>query len=78
MVYATSGYVFSKYSFPNPNNGERYDLSRDELVTLLDNAYNSGWAHARELYDESMHSVTTTALYEDKDDNTKWKEVWIK
>lgn len=71
MVYATSGYVFSKYSFPNPNNGERYDLSRDELVMLLDNAYNSGWAHARELYDESCHSITTTASYE-------WKEVETK
>ena len=73
-----NNYVFSKYSFPNPNNGERYDLSRDELVALLDNAYNNGWAHARELYDESMHSVTTAASFENIDDNTKWKEVWIK
>ena len=71
MVYATSGYVFSKYSFPNPNNGERYDLSRDELVKLLDNAYNNGWAHAKELYDESCRSITATASYE-------WKEVETK
>jgi len=73
-----SNYVFSKYTFPNPNNGDRYDLSQDELVKLLDNAYNSGWAHAKELYDESNRSVTTAASYENKDDNTRWKEVWIK
>ncbi len=70
--------VFTKYSFPNPNNGDRYDLSRDELVKLLDNAYNSGWAYAKELYDESNHSVTTAASYENQDDNTRWKEVWTK
>ena len=66
-----SNYVFSKYSFPNPNNGERYDLSRDELVKLLDNAYNNGWAHAKELYDESYRSITTTASYELKEVETK-------
>ena len=63
--------IFTKYSFPNPNNGDRYDLSRDELIKLLDDAYNSGWAHARELYN-------TAVTYENQDDNTKWKEVWIK
>ena len=31
--------VISRYSFPLPNNGERYDLSQDELVVLLDAAY---------------------------------------
>lgn len=70
--------VISKYSFPLPNNGDRYDLSQNELVELLDNAYNSGWAHARELYDESMNSITISASYENKDDNTRWKETWIK
>ena len=78
MAYATSGYVFSKYSFPHPNNGDRYDLSRDELVNLLDDAYNNGWAHARELYDSSMTSTAASATYENQDDNTRWKEVWIK
>lgn len=78
MTCATSGYVFSKYNFPNPNNGDRYDLSMDELVKLLDNAYNCGWAHAKELYDSSKTCVTTAASYENQDDNTKWKEVRIK
>ena len=73
-----NNYIFSKYTFPNPNNGDRYDLSQDELVKLLDNAYNNGWSHAKELYDESNRSFTTAASYEDIDDNTRWKEVWIK
>ena len=50
----------------------------DELVKLLDNAYNCGWAHAKELYDSSKTCVTTAASYENKDGNTKWKEVRIK
>ena len=71
--------VFAKYSFPNPNNGDRYDLSQDELVQLLDKVYQAGWDHAREIYDPAMQPIlTTAATYEDIDDNTKWKEVWIK
>ena len=71
--------VISKYSFPLPNNGNRYDLSQDELVQLLDKAYQAGWDHAREVYDPTMQPIlTTSATYEDIDDNTKWKEVWIK
>ena len=70
-----ANYVFSKYSFPLPNNGDRYNFSEDELIKLLDSAYDKGYQHGR----ESMNiGVTTTASYEDKDDNTKWKEVWIK
>ena len=72
--------VFTKYSFPNPNNGDRYNLSQDELVQLLDKTYQAGWDHAREVFDPALQPiVTTSASYvEDKDDNTKWKEVWIK
>ena len=71
--------VISKYSFPLPNNGDRYDLSQDELVQLLDKTYQAGWDHAREIYDPAMQPIlTTSATYEDIDDNTKWKEVWIK
>ena len=71
--------VITKYSFPNPNNGDRYDLSQDELVQLLDKVYQTGWDHAREIYDPALQPiVTTSASYEDKDDNIKWKEVWIK
>lgn len=71
--------VFTKYSFPNPNNGDRYDLSQDELVQLLDKVYQAGWDHAREIYDPAMQPIlTTSATYENIDDNTKWKEVQIK
>ena len=71
--------VFTKYSFPNPNNGDRYDLSQDELVQLLDKVYQAGWDHAREMYDPALQPiVTVSASFEDRDDNTKWKEVWIK
>ena len=69
--------VISKYSFPLPNNGNRYDLSQDELVQLLDKVYQAGWDHAREIYDPALQPiVTTSATY--IDNNTKWKEVQIK
>ena len=68
--------VFTKYSFPNPNNGDRYDLSQDELVQLLDKVYQAGWDHARETFDPALQPIlTTSATY---DNNTKWKEVRIK
>ena len=53
--------VFVKYNFPLPNNGERYDLSQDELVKLLEDAYQKGWDHAREIYDPKMHTTTTAS-----------------
>ena len=70
--------IISKYSFPLPNNGDRYDLSKNELVELLDNAYNCGFEHARDAYDPSRQGTVTWASSEDIDDNNKWKEVWIK
>ncbi len=71
--------VIYKYGFPNPNNGDRYDLSQEELVKLLDAAYNNGWFQARQAYDPKLQPITTvSAQLEDRDDNTKWKEVWIK
>ena len=71
--------VFTKYSFPNPNNGDRYDLSQDELVQLLDKVYQAGWDYAREAFDPALQSIVTiSASFEDRDDNTKWTEVWIK
>ena len=30
------------YDFPLPNNGDRYDLSKEELIQLLQNAYENG------------------------------------
>ena len=70
--------VFDKYKFPLPNNGERYDLSMEELVKLLDETYDKGFEDARNTFDPSRQSTITWASSEDVDDNTKWKEVWIK
>lgn len=70
--------VFTKYNFPLPNNGDRYDLSQNELVELLDNAYNCGFKYARDIYDSSRQGTITWASSEDIDDNTKWKEMWMK
>ena len=71
--------VITKYSFPNPNNGDRYDFSQEELVQLLDKVYQTGWDQAREIYDPSKQPVVTAASsYEDIDDNTRWYKEWIK
>ena len=59
--------VISKYSFPLPNHGDRYDLSQNELVELLDNAYNCGFEHARDAYDPSRQGTVTWASSEDID-----------
>jgi len=68
--------VFTKYSFPLPNNGERYDFSQEELVELLDKVYDCGFQHGKEIATPPV--VTTAATYENQDDNSRWKEVWIK
>lgn len=70
--------VMSLYEYPLPNNGDRYDLSKEELVKLLDNAYNCGFEHARDIYDPTRQGITTWASSEDMDDPTKWKEIWTK
>lgn len=70
--------VQTKYDFPLPNKGERYDLSQEELVQILDHVYDCGFANARDIYDPARQGVVTWASTEDVDDNTKWKEVWIK
>lgn len=68
--------IMTLYEFPNPNNGDRYDLSQDELVQLLDKVYQVGWDHAREVYDPALQPiVTASASFEN---GTKWKEVRIK
>ena len=64
--------VISRYTFPLPNNGMRYDLSQDELVELLDKAYNCGFEYARDIYDPARKGVITWAS---SDNNTEWKEV---
>ena len=75
----TVEYMFPLYNFPNPNDGENYNLTKEELVQLLDKAYSNGYEHAREVFDPALQPVVTTAAtYENADDNTRWKEIWIK
>ena len=52
--------VFTKYKFPLPNNGDRYDLSTKDLVEILDKVYDNGFEHARDLYDPSRQPTTTS------------------
>jgi len=68
--------VFCKYTFPNPNDGENYKFTPKELVELLDKVYDDGFKHGKEI--ATPCEVTVATSYEDKDDNTRWKEVWIK
>ena len=68
--------VMTLYEFPLPNNGDRYDLSQEELDALLYKAYMNGYQWGREVATPTV--VTTASSLEDIDDNTKWKEVWIK
>lgn len=51
--------MFTKYDFPLPNNGERYDLSEEELVKLLDHVYECGFEHARDRYDPARQGILT-------------------
>lgn len=66
------------YEYPLPNKRGRYNLSEKELRELLQKAYDNGFEHARDIYDPSRQGVVTWASTEDVNDNTKWKEVWIK
>ena len=74
-------YIQSMFDFPLPNNGDRYDLSQEELVTLLQKAYDNGWNYARQAYDKSY---VKTEVYPSKEDwdrpltmsNDEWKSDW--
>lgn len=43
------------FSYPLPNNGDRYDLSKEELRELLQKAYDSGFKVGK-----SNEGITTT------------------
>jgi len=64
--------VQTKYDFPLPNDGDRYNLSQDELVKILDHAYECGFENARDAYDPSRQGILTWASNEDIDDPNKW------
>lgn len=69
--------VFTKYDFPLPNDGERYNLSKEELVKILDHVYECGFEHARDRYDPARQGVISVATYEDIDDPNKWYTVHL-
>lgn len=64
--------VISKYTFPLPNNGEKYDLSQNELVELLDKAYDCGFEYARDIYDPKRQGTISWAS---SDGTTGWKTI---
>ena len=68
--------IQSLYEYPLPNNGERYDLSQEELLDLLQKAYDNGWHYgygaAQVKYDKNM---TTWASSEPKNKN-EWVSDW--
>ena len=68
--------VFCKYSFPNPNDGDNYKFTPKELVELLDKVYDSGFQYGKEIATPPV--ITVAATYENQDDSTRWKEMWIK
>ena len=66
------------YDFPLPNNGERYDLSQEELHKILEHVYNCGFENARNAYDPSRQGKLTYASSEDWDtpltmSNDQWR-----
>lgn len=62
---------FVRYDFPLPNNGDRYDLSQDELVKLLDSAYDRGYAHGVE---STIKPETITATLPVGDPDHLWNK----
>lgn len=55
--------IVGLFSYPNPNNKDRYDLSEEELVALLQKAYDNGFQHAKEIYDNNNIQITTSATW---------------
>ena len=53
--------IMTLYEYPLPNNGERYDLSQDELSDLLYKAYRSGFNHAKDVYDKTNVKIETAS-----------------
>jgi len=69
--------VFTRYDFPLPNDVERYNLSQEELVKILDHVYECGFEHARDRYDPARQGIISVAAYEDIDDPNKWYTVHL-
>jgi len=46
--------LVAKYDIPLPNNGDKYSLTQDELIKLLNRVYELGYEDAR---NASSHTV---------------------
>lgn len=67
-------YVFGKYDFPLPNDGDKYNLTEQELVTILDHVYDCGYEHGKQA---ATPIKTTASAIEDIDDPMRWREMHI-
>ena len=54
--------LFVRYDFPLPNNGDRYDLSQDELHKLLDSVYERGYTHGVEVTNKTETTVAFSTI----------------
>lgn len=63
--------LVAKYDLPLPNDGDKYSLTKDELVELLDRAYERGYENARNAYDKT----TTWASSNMGDEQNDWYNI---
>ena len=71
--------IMALYDFPLPNNGDRYDLSQEELDNLLYRAYQNGYKWGKEVGASTTIATTSNGVFfADIDDPTNWKEIWTK
>ena len=54
--------LFVRYDFPLPNNGDRYDLSQDELHKLLDSVYERGYTHGVDVTNKTETTVAFSTI----------------
>lgn len=52
------------FDYPLPNNGDRYDLSKEELVELLQKAYDNG-----RQCNQTYQTVSTHSWWEEEAPN---------
>ena len=53
---------FVRYTFPLPNNGDRYDFSQEELRKLLDSVYECGYTHGVEVTNKTETTVAFSTI----------------
>lgn len=62
------------FDYPLPNNGDRYDLSEQELYKLLEQAYNNGYNTAKIVYDTNYTKTNAIGRNVNNDEQTSdWR-----